>query len=53
MRLKGVGRSPLSVAKVGLLAVGPERDRDKVRGKRGVGREKKRETMRTNEIKTR
>lgn len=24
VRLKGVGRSPLSVARVGLLAVGPE-----------------------------
>lgn len=46
MRLKGVGRSPLSDARVGLLAVGPERDHDRVRGQWGGGRERK-ETMRT------
>lgn len=49
MRLKGVGRSPLSVARVGLLAVGPEGDQDRDRGK--AGREKERETKTMIEIK--
>lgn len=40
VRLKGVGRSPLSVARVGLLAVGP--GRDKVRsGERNTERGKR------------
>lgn len=42
MRLKGVGRSPLSVAKVGLFAVGPERDQVKEKKMGGAGREAKR-----------
>lgn len=45
VRLKGVGRSPLSVARVGLLAVGPER----VRGRRGEGTERKKERQKMNE----
>lgn len=43
VRLKGVGRSPLSVARMGLLAVGPERNQDKVSGKQGGGGERKRQ----------
>lgn len=32
--LKGVGKSPLSVARVGLLGVGPEREDDKKLGEK-------------------